>query len=431
MKEIADTVFAVIDRSTFFPIAKRLAKDAKQVYYSNPAAAYSEELEQGTKGDGHPDVTLVEDYWLIKESVDVWVFPDCADIGPQQELRSQGRAVWGSGSVADLERFRGRWHNLCSDLGLPLPETKTVKGVSALRTFFKKHAYEDWYVKCSRWREMETWKACEPAQIDHKLDWLSSLWGPLKDQVVFYVQKPVKTEIESGADTYNVHGKWPSKIVLGYEKKGESYLATWKERDEMPPEVWEPMESISRVLADAKYANFISSEVRIAGSKSYWLDPCFRVPSPAGEEQLLLYKNLPEIIAAGANGELVEPEMAAKFCGEAVIEYNGDRGAWKGFEVPEKVRDKVALYANVYADDANHFGPKQDPIAIGCAVGMGDKPQDVIDELQEIAEELKDAPVTLHIAPMADLITEIETAEKEGIPFSEEPLPEPAAVLET
>lgn len=234
----------------------------------------------------------------------------------------------------------------------------------------------------------------------------------------------------SGCDSYFVNGQWPSKVILGYEKKGESYFATWKERSEMPPAIWKPSEAMTELLASYNYCNFVSTEVRVKGDQSYLLDPCLRCPSPAGEEELELYGNFSEIVYRGAQGELVEPEMTAKFCGEAVISYCGDRDGWKSIVVPEEVRRWVKLYACAYEDGAYHFPPAQDPEAIGCIVGLADTPQGVLDRLKEIRDALKESDVDIHIEPIASLFDEIEEAEKTGIPFTEQKMPEPADVLD-
>ena len=143
-----------------------------------------------------------------------------------------------------------------------------------------------------------------------------------------------------------------------------------------------------------------------------------------------MYGNFSEIIYRGACGELVDPEMTAKFCGEAVIAYTGDKEGWKCIRIPEEVRHWVKLYACGYDDGAYHFPPAQDPEAIGCAVGLGDTPDEVLDRLKEIREALKDSAVDVKIEPIADLLKEIEEAQEQGIPFSEHKMPEPAEVLQ-
>jgi hypothetical protein len=431
MKDIADITICVSDRGIFFPVAERLARECKRVIYRLPNAEAFETVAQCCRGDGHPNIEFVDDFWKIKKEIDVFCYPDCNDAGEQHELESQGFPVWGSKSVGSFEKMRGKWMALCKELGLPFPKTKIIKGLTNLRLYLQEHEGETKFVKISRYRgDMETWETKTPEQVRNKLDYLAARWGPLKEQLTFYVQDPVETKIESGSDSYNVWGQYPDEIILGYEKKSESYLATVKKASEMPESVWDCAEAITQLLEENSYANFVSSEVRVPEDmKGRWLDPCFRAPSPAGEEQLEMYKNFPRIVVEGAQGILVQPEWAAKFCGEAVIRYTGDRDAWKSVSIPEEVSQWVKLYACAYADGAYHFPPSQDPEAIGCAVGLGDEPGEVIDHLKEIREALKDQPVELCIEPMADLIAEIEEAEKAGIEFTDHEMPEPAEVI--
>lgn len=434
MKETSDSVVLVYDRSIFFPIAERLAEGCKKVYYTKPSGEAYETVAQGSLGDGHPNIQFIshDDWWSVKKEVDVFVFPDCSDWSLQHELEEQGYPVWGSKSAGSLEKMRGQWLSLCERLGLPMPQTEKIQGLTKLEGFCEEHEGESWFVKISRFRgDMETWETKEKHQVKNKLAYLRIRFGPLSEAITFYVQKRIDTKIESGSDSYNIFGKYPDEVIIGYEKKGESYFAAVRAKKDMPDEVWKCAETIEGLLEENKYANFVSSEVRVTDTESFWLDPCFRCPSPAGEEQLRMYKNFPDIVCHGANGELVQPEWTGKFCGEAVISYSGDRDGWKSIVVPEEIKPFVMLYANAYYDGAYHFPPSQDPEAIGCAVGIGDTPQEVLDQLKEIEEVLKDAPVELHIEPMADLFTEIEQAEKQGIEFTDKSMPAPADVLET
>lgn len=436
MKDLQDTVACVVDYGIYFPVAERLSRDLKQVYYHIPGGEAFETFANGSRGYGDPSVQLLESFWGIKRDIDVFVFPDAGGAAYselQLELESQGFPVWGSKLAADLERKRGNWIDKCEELGLPMPKTHRIRGITNAWLFFQEHQGETYFVKVSRWRgDMETWKACEPQQILNKLDLLRIKWGPLAEEMILYVQEQIDTDIEGGADTYFVNGQYPDKIVLGYEKKGESYFGVVKDKADMPPEIWSVNEKAVDLLASFGYCNMVSTEVRVSTKEetSWWLDPCFRFPSPAGEEELELYKNFSQIIVSGANGELVQPEIDEKFAGEAVISYTGDKEGWKSFTVPKDMKQWVKLYACVYHDGAYHFNPQADADALGCAVALGHKPQDVIDRLKEIEESLKDAPIELHIEPMADLLKEIESAENQGIEFTQEQMPKPEVVLE-
>ena len=433
MKETVDVVACVIDRGTFFPVAGQLARGMKKVFYHMPNGESFKKFARGVMGHGHADVHITHDFWKHKEEIDLFVFPDsnCDDIGLQKELKSQGFAVWGSGSASELEEYRGIWIDKAEELNWPMPKTLRIKGLSNLRVFLKENEGETYFIKISRWRgDMETFKADEPTQIRTDLDLLAAKFGPFQDEITFYVQENLDTDIEGGADTYFV-GDFPNKIVLGYEKKAQSYFATVKDRKDMPPEIFKPMQEIAPTLDSHGYCNMISSEVRLKDDKSYWLDPCLRFPSPAGEEQLELNKNFPDIVWHGANGQLVQPEIDETFCGEAIIGWTGEKSSWKSFTIPDEVKQWVKLYACAYHDGKYHYGPDQDSEAIGCAVALGHTPSEVLDRLKEIEEALKDAPVQLFITEIADLFKEIEEAEKQGIEFSDKPLPEASEVIES
>lgn len=430
MKDAHEITVCVHDRGTFFPVAKALARDVSKVLYHCPNGEAFETFATVCRGDGHPNIECVSDFWKRKKEIDLFVFPDCRDGGLQLELESQGYPVWGSKEAEDEEQLRGKWLRTCKRIGLPMPKTHEILGLTNLRLFFSQHPGEEYFVKISRLRgDMETWRALSPAQIDNKLSVLAMRFGPASEYVTFYVQEMVDTDIEGGSDTYFVKGEWPDKVIMGYEKKAEAYFAMWKDRSDMAPELWTANEKLTRLLAGYRYCNFVSTEIRVKDGESFLLDPCFRCPSPAGEEQLELYGNFAEIVWRGANGQMVQPVMESKYCGEAVIRYCGDREGWKTVTVPEPLLPWVKLYACACVDGSFHFPPAQDHDAIGCAVALGDTPSEVVDKLKDIAEGLKDEPVQVIMSPLVELFDEIEKAEEEGIPFGTHPLPKAEEVV--
>jgi hypothetical protein len=431
MKDVSEVTACVVDRGIFFPVALRLARGMKKVYYHRPACEAYETVARSVPGDGHEGVELLPDFWSRKGEIDVFVFPDCWAWDLQAELAGQGYPVWGSRQGEHLEVLRDQWLQAAKEVGLKMPRTKAIQGLEEARAYLYEHRQEKLHVKISRFRgDMETWCASDWMVSRTRLDRLAYRWGPLQDLITFFIQDDLDTPLESGADSYCIDGAFPDEVILGYEKKGQSYLATVKARSEMPQEVWRPSELVAPVLGSLSYRNFFSTEVRIKDGESYLLDPCCRCPSPAGEEQLEMLDNFPEIVWSGARGELVQPEWSARFCGEAVIEFTGEKETWKTIRVPEEARRWVKLYACVYYDEAFHFPPEQDAEAIGCAVAIADTPGGVIEHLHELAEAMEEEPVSLHIEPMADLIKEIEQAEAAGIEFTEAEMPEPAEVID-
>ena len=432
MKDTQDTTLCVIERGTFFSVAERLARGVKKVYYCPPNGEGFETAWRDSLGHNYPGVEAIRDFWPIKDEIDGFVFPDCRDWGLQLELESQGFPVWGSKRAEDLETMRGKWIDVAKDIGLPMPKTETIQGLENLRVYLQEHKDEKKYVKISRYRgDMETWCAEDWPVTRNKLDSLAAKWQGLQNLLVFYVQDDLDTNIEAGADSYFVAGAFPDELILGYEKKNQGYIGAVMLRSEMPPEIFKPNELIMPVLADFNYCNFFSTEVRVVDGEGHLLDPCCRCPTPAGEEQMEMLTNLPDIIWHGANGILEQPKWAAKYCGQIAVSWTGEKTGAKVLRVPEEIRPWVKLYACAYTDDAFHFSPQQDPDGLASVVGIGDTPEEVIEHLKQLRQSMSGQPVDMPVEPLADLIREIEEAKAMGIEFGAgHELPEPAVVLD-
>jgi hypothetical protein len=163
---------------------------------------------------------------------------------------------------------------------------------------------------------------------------------------------------------------------------------------------------------------------------SYFIDPTCRTASPAGEEMLDLFGNIGDIIWHGAHGELVQPDITARFAGEAYIHWTGEDREWKCLKVPEEFRDRVKIYGSAFRDGA-FWWPPDDEEVIGCIVGIADTPEAVIDSIKESVESLGDASVEVNMASFVDLLKEIEKAESEGIEFTDKAMPETEQILDS
>lgn len=432
IKEPQDITCCVVDRGAFFSVAMRLARTYKQVYVQIPNGEAGETIARNCLGWGVPGIIPIREFWPLKNEIDLFVFPDCRDWGLQMELQDQGFPVWGSRQAEDIEGLRGKWLEVAQEIGLPQPHTEKIVGLENLRAHLYEHRDETKFVKFSRCRgDMETW--CAQAGgwqfTRNKLDGLAHLWRGLQDLITFYVQDPVETDIEGGADTYFV-GDFPDQVILGYEAKDHGYLGAVTDRGDMPDEIWKPCELIAPVLRSFGYRNFFSTEVRVKDGESWLLDPCCRTASPGGEHQLEMIENFPEVVLYGAHGQLLQPEYAAKYCGQTVIKWAGDPEAPRTLEVPPGIEHLVKVCACAKVDGIYQFPQWQDPECLAFVVGMGDTPDEVIDQLKEIREQLSSQPIHIEMEPIAQLIHQIKEAEELGMEFGEEKLPQPAAVLD-
>ena len=429
MKETQDVVVCVRDFGMFLPVARALAPQVKKVYYTTPTEKGFQEIGDFVLGDGVPNIHRIDDFLApdVFDEIDLFVFPYILDSGLQEHLVSCGKAVWGARRADELETHKGRFYAMLEEVGLEVPKHEVIVGMTNLRLYLKEH--ENVFVKMSKFRgTMDTWKHRNYQASQSYLNLLSVKLGPFQDLITFYVLDEIKTDIEGGVDTYCIDGQWPKEVVLGYEAKNETYLAVVKPMSEIPECFTKINKAVAPVLAGYKYRQFFSTEIRVKDDVSYWIDPTCRTASPAGEEMLDLFGNIGDIFWKGAHGELVEPEITARFAGEAYIHWTGEKAEWKCLKVPEEFRDRVKIYGSAFVDGA-FWWPPEDEEVIGCIVGLGDTPAEVIDSIKESVEVLSDEAIKVNMASFADLITEIETAEKEGIEFSGHPLPEPSEIL--
>jgi len=80
----------IIDNGLFVELAVTLSKTFGKVYYHTPWVNAFPQSNTRLVGTGIPNVTRINDYWEVKDEVDLWVFPDIYCGGLQLELESQG-----------------------------------------------------------------------------------------------------------------------------------------------------------------------------------------------------------------------------------------------------------------------------------------------------------------------------------------------------
>jgi hypothetical protein len=349
-------------------------------------------------------------------------------------LESQGFPVWGSRRGVNLELDRELLMSTLKDIGLDVPEFRVCEGMDELRDYLKDR--EDQYVKISRFRgDLETHHWTNWDEDEGWLDWLAYSLGPTKDVLRFLVFAKIETDLEIGGDTYNVRGQWPGIMLNGFEHKDTTYFSAVTKREEMPSQIQEIMLALTPLLEKYNYRNQISFEDRVKGDKHYYIDATQRGGMPSSGTQQLIWKNFPEIVWAGANGEVIEPDPAAQFSLECMVTKEASDSPWiKARFDPDlfpwlRLSD-CALFKGKRSGATIHGFPQEDSHGgeLGWLVALGDTPQEVLDRAKELTDLLPDG-CDAKLENLVGLIKEVETGEKHGIPFTEKTIPTPGEVV--
>jgi len=428
MQSINNATVCVIDHGLGLPVAERLARDFKRVLYFSEWETGFSTINAAIIGDSIPNIERCYDFWSIKDEVDLWCFPDIGHSGLQLELESQGKRVWGARKADQLETNREFFLRTLKKLGLDTPKFKVCEGISELRQVLKDK--EDCFIKISKYRGSLETKHWRNWRLDENLlDLWAVRFGAVREKIPFLVFDNIDTPLEIGGDTYCVDGQWPNLMLHGVEWKDQAYFSSVTERQEMPDSLQEVLAAFGPILKSYRYRNEWSMEVRVKGDKFYFIDPTCRLGLPSTGSQLELWSNWSDIVWAGAKGELVEPEPIGKFSAEVILHAKSDDGLWATVEIPDDLRRWLKL-ADCCEVDGLRAWPREggDDDTVGWLVAIGQTPQETLEHLKDYVAMLPDG-LSADIAPIAEIVKEIEVEEKKGIEFTDKPMPQPADVL--
>lgn len=429
MKEISDVTCCVVDSGLFLPLAHCMATKCKRVLYWSPDTRAFPSVKQSVIGDGFSHIERVREFWEFHNEIDLWCFPDVGLSGLQKHLREDGHPVWGSGDGDILELNREKFMRVLSEVGLDVPEFEVVIGWTNLRHYLRDK--EDCYIKISRYRgDMETTHWRSWSQDENWINWLAVNFGSVKEQIRFLVFKSIDTDLEIGADTYCVDGMFPDVMLNGFEAKDTTYFGSVTKREEMPEQIQEILEAFGPVLKQYGYRNQISFEDRVKGDNHFYIDATQRGGMPSSGTQQLIWENFPEIVWAGANGEMVQPEPKAMFSIEAMVTTKTGKDLWDELEIDDRLVPWLRLSSCCYIDGRYCFPPDEfHDGELGWLIALGNTPTEALDRAKELADLLPDG-CDAKIEHLTDLIKEVETASESGIPFSEEKIPTVAEVVQ-
>lgn len=210
----------VYDEGIFLSLAVRLSRDFKKVYYVSSWKSEYPKSKDDMVGERVPGIERVSDFWLVLDEVDIFIFPSIYHGDLQLHLESLGKRVWGSRLGDELERDRWEANELFKSMKLPRPTMVQITGMNALRRHLK--TVEDKYIKVSHYRgNGETWHHENYLLSEPILDEMEHDLGEEKKIFQWIVEDPIKGDdvVECGYDGFSIDGKYPSKTIMGYEKK--------------------------------------------------------------------------------------------------------------------------------------------------------------------------------------------------------------------
>lgn len=389
--EFSSKSACVVDNGLFAGLAERLAQSFGKVYYTSPWVADFPVSTKIKLAEGFPDFERVKDIWEIVDDVDLFVFPDLYNPALQMYLQDKGKRVWGSRYGEELEINRKEALEYFDSLGLPLVPYKVCEGMTELRKYLQSRPKEKLWIKIGLARgDTETFSIENFELGQGRLDDLQAKLGPVAESHYFIVEDDVPGMIDVGLDTYSIDGKFPSKCLLGIEKKDEGYIGAVKGWKELPSRITDMYEALTPALKEYQYRNLFAIEARVLDQKDWLGDPCCRFGSPVSELELSMIQNLPEIIWEGADGKLVEPKYTAKYGFEMLIQ-----SAWAmehpmKVEFPEKYRDQVKFRYATQFEDGLWTMPQKDGPQVVCAVcATGNSVDECMAEADEIGEEIR------------------------------------------
>jgi hypothetical protein len=429
VKPISDVTCCVVDNGLFLGFARRMSQSCKRTLFvpSCWQRGFCSIKDAGI-GSGFEGIEHCLDFWPQLNDIDLFVFPDNGNAGLQHHLENIGKVVWGARKGDVIEQNRMRFLDELKHLGLEVPPHKVAHGIQELTAILKDS--KDVYIKMSRWRaDFETthWRSWQEdwPWLDH----VATKLGPFKKLLTFLVFEKIDTDLEIGGDTFCIDGQWPSLMLNGYEWKDNCYFSAVTPKEKMPTQIQEILEAFGPLLRDYSYRSQWSMEDRVKDDKHYFIDATCRGGMPSSMSQYSAWSNWPEIVWAGAQGELVEPVPSRQFTIEAMVKSKVEGDCWDRLMIDPKLEPHLMLSSCCKVDDVLWFPPDgQRAGDLGWLVATGNSPIETLDRAKELCDMLPDG-FDANLEAMAHIINEVEEGMSKGVPFTKKELPKSAEVI--
>ena len=338
-------------------------------------------------GEGIPGIKRLDHFEDGIKDVDLFIFPDIYKGALQEDLRSRGKAVFGSGRSEMLEIDRSLFKDTLDKVGLPNVPTEIIEGVDELRKYLMelpKNA--KLVIKSSCFRGDQETEVIDGKNntVADALDWLDALsvkLGVRKEHIEFLCESSIDSDCEPGYDGVCSDGVFGSWGMVGYEKKDEALIGRMYRNEALPPILKNVNDKLSPEFKRLGYRGLYTIESRISKKgKCYPIDLCARGGSPSAEVLCKLIGNWPEVVWDVANGKPANIKPTAKF--GAILKFTSEM-LCKDFDLevkfPKEIADSVVIY-NKYQEGNKIYSISQDENpAVGAVVATGSSIDEVVD----------------------------------------------------
>ena len=400
-------------------LAIKLAQKFGKVYYNTVWQSSFPKGNASAVGTGLEKLGVERvNYWLdYKDIVDLIVYTDTSLYDEVEELKKQGKRVFGPGLAEYFENDRLGMRQLQKKLGLPTQNTIQIIGLDKLREYLKVH--NNLFVKVDPFLrgDCESFYHNDYMGSREELDKIAHALGPTQDWSEFIVEE-FKKGIETGIDSITVDGQYGSPTMYGIEQKGSGYAGTVRPYKDVP----EPIKIINDKLAPYfnkfKTRSFFSTEIIIdKDNNPYLIDPTVRMPMPVGSAIMIeLYKNLAEFIWEASAGNIIPLEPIAKYSAGVCLDSDHANETALNVEIKDSSIRPFVKFRMMMMNGDNYYAVKGFS-SICSIIGFGDTIDEAIKQVKDRVDKVSAIELDHDTSGLDSVKEELAKMNKQGISF--------------
>jgi hypothetical protein len=411
---IKDKSVLIYDFGMGCEFAQRLGREFGKVGYFTPWQKSFPDSNDSLIGEGFDNVTREMDFWQNVDKYDMVACFDTHTADVVEYLRSHGKMVFGAGRAELLELNRWKGRKVQQTVGLPIQNTEKIIGLTNLKK--RLAVVKNKYVKLSLFRgAIETFFHKDFDSSEPYLDKLAVALGAKKNDAEFIIEDPVEGS-ECGSDTFVVDGKYPAKVLYGWEVKDKYYVGKVTNYNELYNPLKDVTDKLSVFFEKTGARSMFSTEIKINGEKGFLIDPTVRAPFPPSFVQMELYSNFGEFIFGAAMGQVIPLENSSIYGVEVILgsEYSNEN--LLEVVIPPKFRRWVKLSNGCKINDKYYIlpgSPKDHGLSV---VGVGNTVNEAIKNVQNVIDGVDAFQLEKSFDKQA-IFDKIAEGKKQGIPF--------------